>query len=169
VLLQILDDGRMTDGHGRTVDFKNTIVILTSNVGSQWIQELGARDRAEMERRVMEALRATFKPEFLNRIDEIIFFHNLSPEQIAAIVDIQVERLRRRLAERKIDLRLSASAKALLARLGYDPVYGARPLKRTIQQRIENPLALEILKGRFPEGSALVADAEGDTIVFRPA
>jgi len=169
VLLQILDDGRMTDGHGRTVDFKNTIVILTSNVGSQWIQELGARDRAEMERRVMEALRATFKPEFLNRIDEIIFFHNLSPEQIAAIVDIQVERLRRRLAERKIDLRLSASAEALLARLGYDPVYGARPLKRTIQQRIENPLALEILKGRFPEGSALVADAEGDTIVFRPA
>ncbi len=169
VLLQILDDGRMTDGHGRTVDFKNTIVILTSNVGSQWIQEWGSRDRAEMERRVMEALRATFKPEFLNRIDEIIFFHNLSPEQIAAIVDIQVERLRKRLAERKIDLRLSASAKALLARLGYDPVYGARPLKRTIQQRIENPLALEILKGRFPEGSALIADAEGDTIVFRPA
>ena len=169
VLLQILDDGRMTDGHGRTVDFKNTIVILTSNVGSPWIQELGSRDRPEMERRVMEALRATFKPEFLNRIDEIIFFHNLSPEQIAAIVDIQVERLRKRLAERKIDLRLSASAKALLARLGYDPVYGARPLKRTIQQRIENPLALEILKGRFPEGSALVADAESDTIVFRTA
>ncbi|MEJ5357781.1 MAG: ATP-dependent chaperone ClpB [Desulfobacterales bacterium] len=169
VMLQILDDGRMTDGHGRTVDFKNTIVILTSNVGSRWIQELGARDRAEMERRVLEALRATFKPEFLNRIDEIIFFHNLGPEQIAAIVDIQVERLRKRLAERKIDLRLGASAKALLARKGYDPVYGARPLKRTIQQLIENPLALEILKGRFPEGSGIVAEAEGEAIVFRPA
>ncbi len=169
VMLQILDDGRMTDGHGRTVDFKNTIVILTSNVGSQWIQELGARDRAEMERRVLEALRATFKPEFLNRIDEIIFFHNLGPEQIAAIVDIQVERLRKRLAERKIDLHLGASAKALLARQGYDPVYGARPLKRTIQQWIENPLALEILKGRFPEGSRIVAEAEGEAIVFRPA
>ncbi len=169
VMLQILDDGRMTDGHGRTVDFKNTIVILTSNVGSQWIQELGGRDRAEMEHRVMEALRATFKPEFLNRIDEIIFFHNLGPEQIAAIVDIQVERLRKRLAERKIDLQLDASAKALLARKGYDPVYGARPLKRTIQQLIENPLALEILKGRFPEGSGIVAEADGEAIVFHPA
>jgi ATP-dependent Clp protease ATP-binding subunit ClpB len=166
VLLQILDDGRMTDGHGRTVDFKNTIIIMTSNVGSQWIQELGTRDRTEMERRVMDALRSTFKPEFLNRIDEIIIFHNLTPEQIGAIVEIQVERLRRRLEERKIELRLSEAAKKLLGRKGFDPVYGARPLKRAIQQSIENPLALEILKGRFPEGSTVLADADGDRIIF---
>jgi ATP-dependent Clp protease ATP-binding subunit ClpB len=166
VLLQILDDGRMTDGHGRTVDFKNTIIIMTSNVGSQWIQELGARDRTEMEQRVMDALRATFKPEFLNRIDEIIIFHNLAPEQIGAIVEIQVERLARRLAERKVTLRLTEPAKRLIARKGYDPVYGARPLKRAIQQAIENPLAVEILKGRFPEGSEVLADAEGDRITF---
>ncbi len=181
LLLQILEDGRLTDSKGRTVDFKNTLLIMTSNIGSKVIEKGGGGlgfefgDNAEeshynrIRSLVNEELKQYFRPEFLNRIDEIIFFHNLSPEQIAAIVDIQVERLRRRLAERKIDLRLSASAKALLARLGYDPVYGARPLKRTIQQRIENPLALEILKGRFPEGSALVADAEGDTIVFRPA
>jgi len=166
VLLQILDDGRMTDGHGRTVDFKNTIIIMTSNVGSQWIQELGTQDRPEMERRVMDTLRSTFKPEFLNRIDEIIIFHNLTPEQIGAIVEIQLERLRKRLEERKIELRLSEAAKKLLARKGFDPVYGARPLKRAIQQSIENPLALEILKGRFPEGSTVMADAEGDRIIF---
>jgi ATP-dependent Clp protease ATP-binding subunit ClpB len=166
VLLQILDDGRMTDGHGRTVDFKNTIIIMTSNVGSQWIQELGARDRAEMEQRVMDALRATFKPEFLNRIDEVIIFHNLTPEQIGAIVEIQIERLARRLAERKIELRLTDAAKRVIGRKGYDPVYGARPLKRAIQQFIENPLAMEILKGRFPEGSEVLADAEDDRIIF---
>jgi ATP-dependent Clp protease ATP-binding subunit ClpB len=166
VLLQILDDGRMTDGHGRTVDFKNTIIIMTSNVGSQWIQELGARDRTEMERRVMDALRATFKPEFLNRIDEIILFHNLTPEQIGDIVEIQIERLARRLAERKITLQLTEAAKQIIGRRGYDPVYGARPLKRAIQQSIENPLAVEILKGRFPEGCEVLADAEGDRITF---
>jgi ATP-dependent Clp protease ATP-binding subunit ClpB len=166
VLLQILDDGRMTDGHGRTVDFKNTMIIMTSNVGSQWIQELGARDRDEMERRVTEALRATFKPEFLNRIDEVVIFQNLSPEQIGRIVEIQLERLRRRLAERKIDLALSESAKTLLARKGYDPIYGARPLKRAVQQLIENPLALEILKGKFPEGCRVRADAAGDGMQF---
>jgi ATP-dependent Clp protease ATP-binding subunit ClpB len=166
VLLQILDDGRMTDGHGRTVDFKNTIIIMTSNVGSQWIQELGARNRDEMEQRVMDALRATFKPEFLNRIDETIIFHNLTPEQIGAIVEIQVERLARRLAERKITLQLTESAKRVLGRRGYDPVYGARPLKRAIQQAIENPLAVDILKGRFPEGSEVLADAEGERITF---
>jgi len=135
-------------------------------VGSQYIQELGMRDRPQMERRVMDTLRSTFKPEFLNRIDEIIIFHNLTPEQIGAIVEIQLERLRKRLEERKIDLRLSEAAKNLLARKGFDPVYGARPLKRAIQQSIENPLALEILKGRFPEGSTVLADAEGDRIVF---
>ncbi len=166
VLLQILDDGRMTDGHGRTVDFKNTIIIMTSNVGSQYIQELGARDREEMERRVTEALRGTFKPEFLNRIDEIVVFHNLTAEQIGRIVELQVDRLRRRLADRKIELRLSEEAKQLIARKGYDPVYGARPLKRAIQQLIENPLALEILKGRLQEGSRIRAEAEGDGLRF---
>ena len=166
VLLQILDDGRMTDGQGRTVDFKNSLIIMTSNVGSQWIQELGARDRSEMERRVMEALRATFKPEFLNRIDEVVIFQNLTPEQIGRIVEIQLDRLRKRLAERKIELTLTEAAKDLLGRRGYDPIYGARPLKRAIQQLIENPLALEILKGKFPAGSQVRAEAAGDRMTF---
>ncbi|MBI5552694.1 MAG: ATP-dependent chaperone ClpB [Desulfobacterales bacterium] len=166
VLLQILDDGRMTDGHGKTVDFKNTIIIMTSNVGSQWIQELGSNQRAEMERRVTEALRASFKPEFLNRIDETIIFFNLSQEQIGAIVDIQLQRLAKRLAERKITLELTDSARRLLIAHGYDPIYGARPLKRAIQQFIENPLALEILKGQVLEGSHLRVAAEGDGMVF---
>jgi ATP-dependent Clp protease ATP-binding subunit ClpB len=168
VLLQILDDGRMTDGHGRTVDFKNTIVIMTSNVGSQWIQELGSGQRAEMERRVTEALRSQFKPEFLNRIDEIIIFLNLTVEQIGAIVDIQMQRLSKRLAERKITLTLTPAAKQLLMEQGYDPVYGARPLKRAIQQHIENPLAMEILKGTVVEGSRIQADVQGDRMIFRP-
>jgi ATP-dependent Clp protease ATP-binding subunit ClpB len=119
-----------------------------------------------MEARVTEALRSTFKPEFLNRIDEIIIFHGLGPEQIDVIVDIQLERLRRRLAERRIELDLDASARRLLARRGYDPVYGARPLKRAIQQLVENPLALDLLKGRFPEGTRVRAEADGDRIVF---
>ena len=166
VLLQILDDGRMTDGQGRTVDFKNSLIIMTSNVGSQWILELGARDRSEMERRVMEALRSTFKPEFLNRIDEVVIFQNLTPEQIGRIVEIQLDRLRKRLAERKIELTLTEAAKHLLGRRGYDPIYGARPLKRAIQQLIENPLALEILKGNFPAGSQVQAEAAGDRMTF---
>ena len=166
VLLQILDDGRMTDGQGRTVDFKNCLIIMTSNVGSQWILELGARDRSEMERRVMEALRATFKPEFLNRIDEVVIFHNLTPEQIGRIVEIQLDRVQKRLAEHKIELALTEAAKNLLARRGYDPIYGARPLKRAIQQLIENPLALEILKGKFPAGSRVQAEAAGDRMTF---
>ena len=167
VLLQILDDGRMTDGHGKTVDFKNTIIIMTSNVGSQWIQELGSNQRAEMERRVTEALRASFKPEFLNRIDETIIFFNLSQDQIGAIVDIQLQRLAKRLADRKITLELTDSGRRLLIAHGYDPIYGARPLKRAIQQFIENPLALEILKGRVLEGSHLRVAAEGERMVFK--
>ncbi|MBU4259547.1 MAG: ATP-dependent chaperone ClpB [Proteobacteria bacterium] len=167
VLLQILDDGRMTDGHGRTVDFKNTIVIMTSNVGSQWIQELGAHDRKEMENRVTEALRASFKPEFLNRIDEIIIFHNLTPEQLGKIVRIQIGKLLKRLEERNVELELSDSAVTLLAEKGYDPVYGARPLKRAIQKYIENPLAAEILKGKFTENTIIKADAEGGSIIFK--
>ncbi len=167
VLLQILDDGRMTDGHGRTVDFKNTMVIMTSNVGSQFIQELSATDRAEMERRVNETLRATFKPEFLNRIDETIIFRNLTEDQIKDIVDIQVGYLTDRLAEKNIELVLSDSARGFLARQGYDPAYGARPLRRAIQKYLENPLSLEMLKGAINEGDKVSAEAEGDTLVFR--
>ena len=167
VLLQILDDGRMTDGHGRTVDFKNTIIIMTSNVGSRWIQELAASNRNEMEARVTEALRKHFKPEFLNRIDETIIFDNLTPEQIGKIVTIQIERLRRRLEGMNMDLVLTDRATALLAEKGYDPVFGARPLKRAIQRYIENPLSMEILQGKFPEGTRITADAEGDRIIFR--
>ena len=167
ILLQILDDGRMTDGHGRTVDFKNTLIIMTSNAGSQWIQELGASDRKEMEKRVTDTLRATFKPEFLNRIDEIIIFHNLSENQIGDIVEIQMERLRRRLAEKHMHLEISEGAKAFLAEKGYDRIYGARPLKRAVQKYLENPLSMEILKGNLSEGSVIQADAEGENIVFR--
>jgi ATP-dependent Clp protease ATP-binding subunit ClpB len=166
VLLQILDDGRMTDGHGRTVDFKNTIIIMTSNVGSRWIQELGASGRKEMEDRVTEALQASFKPEFLNRIDEIIIFHNLTQEQIGDIVDIQMKRLELRLAEMNMELVLSDEARTFLAEKGFDQIYGARPLRRAIQRYIENPLSMEILQGSISEGTKLRADVEGDRIVF---
>ncbi len=144
VLLQILDDGRLTDGKGRTVDFKNTVLIMTSNIGSQWIQELRASEHEEMRRRVLEALRAHFKPEFLNRVDDIVIFHALSIENIKEIVEIQLKNLRRRLAERKMDLHLTERAKQILAKEGFDPVYGARPLKRAIQRLIQDPLALKI-------------------------
>jgi len=165
-LLQILDDGRMTDGHGRTVDFKNTIIIMTSNVGSHWIQELGADQREEMEKRVMEALQAGFNPEFLNRIDDIIIFNNLTPEQLNEIVDIQIKRVQKRLEDQHLTLELSDAAKALLAREGYDPTYGARPLKRAIQKHVENPLAMEVLKGNFSENARILADVKGGKIVF---
>ncbi len=167
VLLQILDDGRMTDGHGRTVDFKNTIIIMTSNIGSRWIQELGPSRREEMKSKVTEALRANFKPEFLNRIDETIIFENLTPDQLGFIVDIQIKRLKKRLDEKNIDLVLSDDARALLTEKGYDPVYGARPLKRAIQHYMENPLAMEILNGDIKEGAKIKADVEGDKIVFK--
>jgi ATP-dependent Clp protease ATP-binding subunit ClpB len=167
VLLQILDDGRMTDGQGRTVDFKNTLVIMTSNIGSQWIQELAIGNREEMETRVTEALRAHFKPEFLNRIDETIIFKNLTLEQIVEIVEIQVEKLRDRLADRNIDFMLSDRAMSFIAEKGYDPIYGARPLKRVIQHYIENPLSMEILRGNILEGARISADIDSDQIVFK--
>jgi ATP-dependent Clp protease ATP-binding subunit ClpB len=167
VLLQILDDGRMTDGHGKTVDFKNSIVIMTSNVGSHIIQELGVDRREEMERRVTEALRSQFRPEFLNRIDETIIFLNLDRSQIGAIVEVQMKNLVKRLAEHKIFLELAQSAKDLLIENGYDPVYGARPLKRAIQHYIENPLAMEILKGNIVDGTTLRVEAQGDKMVFQ--
>jgi ATP-dependent Clp protease ATP-binding subunit ClpB len=167
VLLQILDDGRMTDGHGRTVDFKNTIVIMTSNIGSPLIQEMADKDRAEMEQRITAALRANFKPEFLNRIDETIIFQSLTPDQLGEIVAIQMERLVSRLTENNIDFYLSDAAKSFLAMKGYDPVYGARPLKRAIQKYIENPLSMEILKGTIPEGGKISADIEDGALVFK--
>jgi ATP-dependent Clp protease ATP-binding subunit ClpB len=166
VLLQILDDGRMTDGQGRTVDFTNTIIIMTSNVGSKWIQELNASQEEEMQTRVLEALRSHFKPEFLNRIDENIVFHKLSPDQISDIVDIQMAHLAGRLAHLHIELSLETGARGFLAQKGYDPVYGARPLKRAIQQYIENPLSMEILEGSIRDGDHIRARVHGDHIVF---
>ena len=161
VLLQILDDGRLTDGQGRTVDFKNTIIIMTSNLGSEYIHEF--IDRPEtMEERVLEVVRSHFRPEFLNRVDEIIIFRALGLAQIKEIVDIQIEHLRKRLAEKKIELDLTDEAKQLIAEKGYDPVYGARPLKRTIQKMIQDPLANEILKGDFKEGDHVVVDVDKD-------
>ncbi|MBI3079384.1 MAG: AAA family ATPase, partial [Deltaproteobacteria bacterium] len=169
VLLQILDDGRLTDGHGRTVDLKNTVIIMTSNTGSQWIRDLGASEDAEMARRVLEALRQEFRPEFLNRVDETIIFHRLTREQLAQIIDIQLARLRRRLEERHLELALTDRAKALLAQAGYDPTYGARPLRRAIQRLIQDPLALRLLQGEFAEGDRIEADAEPGRgeLVFR--
>ncbi len=165
-LLQILDDGRMTDGKGRTVDFKNTVLIMTSNIGSQWIQELAGKNTAEMERRVMETLRATFKPEFLNRVDETVIFNSLGSEEIKKIVEIQVALLAKRLSTAKISLELTEGAKQLIADAGFDPVYGARPLKRSIQHMIQDTLAVKILDGSVKEGDTVVADAKGGEIVF---
>jgi len=168
VLLQVLDDGRLTDGQGRTVDFRNTVLIMTSNIGSQYIVELTeATQREELERRVMDALRAHFKPEFLNRVDDVILYHQLGRDQIHRIVDIQLERVRALLADRRIDLEFTPEAKALLADKGYDPHYGARPLKRTIQRRVQDPLALRILEGEFPEGSKVRVDVTGDELAFQ--
>ncbi|MBI2347054.1 MAG: AAA family ATPase, partial [Deltaproteobacteria bacterium] len=164
--LQILEDGRMTDGQGRTVDFKNTVIIMTSNLGSQYIQDLGEKDRKEMQRRVTAALKEAFKPEFLNRVDETVIFNSLGREQIKAIAEIQLKRLRRNLASRKMALEITDRAKALLAEKGYDPVYGARPLKRTIQRWIQDPLALKILDGQFREGDKVVIDSDGEQLTF---
>jgi ATP-dependent Clp protease ATP-binding subunit ClpB len=169
VLLQVLDDGRLTDGQGRTVNFKNTVVIMTSNVGSNWIKDLGidnARDK------VMEELNRQFRPEFLNRIDEIILFRALSREHLREVVDIQLRILKKRLAERNIHVEVTDQAKARLAEEGYDPVLGARPLKRVIQRRIQNVLALKILRGEFKDGDRIAVDAgpDGDlTFTAQPA
>ncbi len=165
-LLQILEDGRMTDGQGRTVDFKNTVIIMTSNLGSQYIQDLAGTNRKEMERQVMAALRDAFKPEFLNRVDEIIIFNSLGRDEIKSIVEIQLKRLRQNLASRKMALEITDRAKALLADKGYDPVYGARPLKRTIQRLIQDPLAVKILEGEFKDGDRIKLDSDGEEMIF---
>ncbi|WP_216923203.1 ATP-dependent chaperone ClpB [Synechococcus sp. CCAP 1479/9] len=171
VMLQILDDGRVTDGQGRTVDFTNTVLILTSNIGSASILDL-AGDPArhgEMEKRVNEALRGHFRPEFLNRLDESIIFHSLKAEELRQIVELQVQRLARRLEERKLGLELDSAALDWLAAVGYDPVYGARPLKRAIQRELETPIAKAILAGTYLSGSTIVVDVEHERLRFRPA
>jgi ATP-dependent Clp protease ATP-binding subunit ClpB len=152
VLLQILDDGRLTDSQGRTVSFRNTVIIMTSNIGSQWLLELGEREWEDAKRRVLDALRTTFKPEFLNRVDDVIVFRPLTREDLAQIVRLQLERLSALLSERRISLELSDEARDLLLAEGYDPQYGARPLKRVIQRRVQNPLALAVLEGKFGDG-----------------
>jgi ATP-dependent Clp protease ATP-binding subunit ClpB len=169
ILLQILDDGRLTDGQGRVVDFKNTVVIMTSNVGSNVIQELGAGDYEAMREAVTDVLRQHFRPEFLNRIDEIIIFSALTQAQIKDIVAIQVEAIARRLGERKLEIQLTEGARELLAEKGWDQIYGARPLRRAIQKTVLDPLAMEVLQGRFREGQVVVVDRDGGELVFRGA
>ncbi len=167
ILLQLLDDGRLTDSHGRTVDFKNTVVIMTSNIGSQFIQELGGRDEAEMRKRITEAMRAYFRPEFLNRVDDVIIFHTLDMEHLKKIVEIQLTRLFKLLEEKQIQLTLTDAAKSSIAVEGYDPVFGARPLKRVIQRSLQNPLAMKILDGSIREGQTVVVDVKDGEIIFR--
>ncbi|MBW2273440.1 MAG: ATP-dependent chaperone ClpB [Deltaproteobacteria bacterium] len=159
VFLQILDDGRLTDGQGRTVDFRNVVLIMTSNVGSEHIVELGLEQQDEIEKRVTEALRAQFKPEFLNRVDDVIIYHQLQRSEIGRIAELQIDRVRGLLKERRIELEVSPAAEEIIAERGYDPHYGARPLKRVIQRMIQDPLAMRILEGEFPEGSKVRVDA----------
>jgi ATP-dependent Clp protease ATP-binding subunit ClpB len=166
IMLQILDDGRVTDAQGHTVDFKNSVIIMTSNVGSQYILDV-AGDNEQMRSRVMEAMRATFRPEFLNRIDEMIIFHSLSKRELRQIVQLQVQRLEKRLAERKMSLKLSESALDFLAEIGYDPVYGARPLKRGIQRELETQMAKGILRGDFVDGDTIFVDIENERLAFK--
>ena len=160
ILLQVLEDGRLTDGQGRTVDFRNAVVILTSNVGSHWIQELAGKGEEVIRDRVMEELRRTFRPEFLNRLDEIVLFHSLGKEELSRIVDIMVRELNDRLADRKITISLTPAAKTRIAEIGFDPAYGARPLRRALQKRIEDALAMRLLEGEFPEGDRVTVDVD---------
>jgi ATP-dependent Clp protease ATP-binding subunit ClpB len=170
VLLQVLDDGRLTDGQGRTVDFRNTVIIMTSNLGSQVIQEYaGEQNYARMKSAVMEVVQQSFRPEFINRIDDIVVFHPLGTRQIRAIVDIQLLYLRKRLQERNMDITLDDKARDLLGEAGFDPVYGARPLKRAIQQQIENPLAQRILQGEFVPGNHIRIGAQDGELTFSKA
>jgi ATP-dependent Clp protease ATP-binding subunit ClpB len=168
ILLQVLDDGRLTDSHGRTVDFTNTLIVMTSNVGSQMIQKIaeeGGGDE-DMQEAVREALQARFLPEFLNRVDEVIVFHPLRRDEIRRIVDLQIDRLAVQLAKRDLALQVTEAARVEVANAGYDPTYGARPLKRVIQQRLQNTLATELLKGQYPEGSGIRIDYDGSQFTF---
>jgi ATP-dependent Clp protease ATP-binding subunit ClpB len=174
VFLQIMDDGRLTDGKGRVVDFKNTIIIMTSNIGSAYLQDLGLEPSEERleesHKHVMEALRAHFKPEFLNRVDDIIIFSPLGKAQLAKIVDLRLEDLRRLLADRKISLELTPAAKEMVFTEGYDPNYGARPLKRAIQRLVQDPLAMKILDGEVLHGAHVKIDVDrkSNQLVFEP-
>jgi ATP-dependent Clp protease ATP-binding subunit ClpB len=169
VLLQVLDDGRLTDGQGRTVDFRNTLIIMTSNLGAEYLANLGEHQDVDAVReQVMAVVRANFRPEFLNRVDEIILFHRLKRHQMEAIVDIQLERLRRLLRDRRISLELDESARKWLADKGYDPVYGARPLKRVIQKYVQDPLAEKILGGEIADGETVRITAGTDRLLFQP-
>src|SRR5689334_21469702 len=167
VLIQIMDDGRLTDGQGRTVDFKNTVLIMTSNVGSQFIAAEDVEQRAREQ--VEEALTQTFPPEFLNRIDDVVIFHRLSKDDLGRIVDIQVAQLARRVSEKGIEIELTDAARELLGNLGFDPTYGARPLKRVIQKQLVDKLALALLQGEFAEGDTVRADARDGEIVLEKA
>ncbi|HNV92315.1 MAG TPA: AAA family ATPase, partial [Thauera aminoaromatica] len=169
VLLQVLDDGRMTDGQGRTVDFKNTVIVMTSNLGSQMIQAMAGDDYGVIKLAVMAEVKTYFRPEFINRIDEVVVFHALDEKHIAGIAKIQLQYLEKRLARLEMGMEISDAALAELATAGFDPVFGARPLKRAIQERIENPLAKAILEGRFAAKDCIRVDAEGGQLVFRRA
>jgi ATP-dependent Clp protease ATP-binding subunit ClpB len=167
VLLQVLDDGRLTDGQGRTVDFRNVVIIMTSNLGSEFlVMQNEGEDSSAVHGEVMQVVRAHFRPEFLNRIDEIILFHRLRRQDMGAIVDIQFKRLERLLEDRKITLKLSEAGRAWLAEKGYDPAYGARPLKRVIQKNVQDPLAELLLSGEFVEGQTLNISAAGGELTF---
>jgi ATP-dependent Clp protease ATP-binding subunit ClpB len=169
VLLQVLDDGRLTDGQGRTVDFRNTVIILTSNLGAEYLVDLKDGESVELVRgKVLDMVKAAFRPEFLNRIDEILLFHRLGREHMGSIVDIQFGRLQQLLRDRDINLELTPRAREWLAHEGYDPAYGARPLKRVIQRSVQDGLAEEILGGRVSDGSNVVVDANDDGIVLLP-
>jgi ATP-dependent Clp protease ATP-binding subunit ClpC len=179
-LLQILDDGRLTDGHGRTVDFKNAIVIMTSNAGVELIKRQSAlgfalskdeeraqkRGYEQMKEKVMDAVKKTFRPEFLNRVDEIIVFHELTEKQLRSIVELMVKDLQQRLADRKLGVELTEEAKSWLAEVGYDPTYGARPLRRAIERYVENPLSTKLLRGEFSTGDTIVVDRSDDGLTF---
>jgi ATP-dependent Clp protease ATP-binding subunit ClpB len=168
VLLQVLDDGRLTDGQGRTVDFRNTMIIMTSNLGAEYLTGLAeGEDTDSVREQVMGVVRSAFRPEFLNRVDEIILFHRLKRGEMGAIVDIQLERLKTLLADRKITLELDGDARHWLAERGYDPVYGARPLKRTIQRYVQDPLAERILAGDIPDGSVVKVLEGSDRLNFK--
>jgi ATP-dependent Clp protease ATP-binding subunit ClpB len=166
VLLQVLDDGRMTDGQGRTVDFKNTVIVMTSNLGSQMIQQMVGAEYSAVKAAVMAEVRNYFRPEFINRIDEVVVFHALDERNIRAIAKIQLRYLEQRLRSMEIELRVSDGVLAELAKVGFDPVYGARPLRRAIQSNIENPLAKDILEGRFGPKDAVVVDYVNGAFVF---
>ncbi len=166
MLLQVLDDGRLTDGQGRTVDFRNTVVVMTSNLGSQMIQQMAGDDYQVVKLAVMAEVKNYFRPEFLNRIDETVVFHALGEEHIASIARIQLKLLEKRLMQLEMKLEVSDAAVAELAKAGFDPVYGARPLKRAIQSELENPLAREILSGRFAPKDLIRVDVEGGRFVF---